>query len=373
MSSKDNKSMFASNLFERLGLFSAAGLKRFKPPWEQRFNETCLDSRGLVLVTALALLTVLLTLGVLFVRNMSMEIKLAGSYETDTRSLFVAEGGLEIVKGEIKSNVTTIFSADGYSAGNSQEYQVQPGVSPQPMTTLTNPVNWGTNGWYVTKNGSASTLFDPAANTLLTNSNATWPIYKRVSVGSDYAVVTLGRPLWFYSNPTRVRFPVTSEADHLFNPALKVKSVSSTFEVNMGNNFLVFQTFSDPSDDQSYMDNIANNVVVVGNGGGHYGGAGGGYDYGIDAGGSNAISGIWTYGATDKTLLVQSCALGNPGSFTGCVNFGIPEVNTINRTFLLGGSGHGCLFGGAASNATITVSAGTRYKITYSSGSVVCP
>jgi len=330
-----------------------------------------LDSRGAVLIIALVLLAVMLTLGSLMARNMATEVKIAGNYETNTRSLFVAEGGLESAKGEIAGNVSGGFTADGYSSGNSQEYEV--GYTLIPMTTLANPVNWvgAANGWYVDKVPSATTLLDTSASTALSAVNATWPLYKKLAIGADFAVVTLERPKWFSSNPNYVRFSVTSEADNLVNVKLLNRKVTSTFEIDMGNNFLTFQTFSDPTDNQTYIDNITTNLVVIGSAGTHYGGAGAGNDYGIDAA-SNAISGIWTYDQSNKILIIQKCTTGNPGAFSGCTNYGVPVLNTSNRSFLLGGSGHGCLMGGLGTNATITVTSGDKYKLTYAS-SVTCP
>ncbi|MFQ5673177.1 MAG: hypothetical protein ACE5G9_08785 [Nitrospinales bacterium] len=334
------------------------------------------NAQGVVLIVALVLLAVMLTLGSLMARNMATEISISGNYETNTRSLFVAEGGLEIAKGEISGNISGGFTADGYSSGNSQEYEVE--YASIPMTTLTNPVNWlGTSsGWSVNKTAASNTLMDTVASTDLDLTNATWPLYKKVAIGADFAVVSLERPEWFSSNPTKVRFSITSETDNLANTNLLNRKVTGTFEVNMGNNFLTFQTFSDPADNQTFIDNIANNFVVIGSAGTHYGGAGAGNDYGIDAA-SDAIAGIWTYDLLDKILIIQKCTGGTPGSFSGCAKYGKPELNTTNRTFMLGGSGHGCLFGVDPSDpdataATITVTAGEKYKLKYVT-SVTCP
>jgi Tfp pilus assembly protein PilX len=330
------------------------------------------NSRGAVLIIGIVLLAVMLALGSLMIKSISTEVTIAGNYETNTKSLFVAEGGLESVKSELSTNVSNAFTADGSGSGTTQQYMI--GDASYPQTTVTNPVNWvGTSGgWYVVKVASATSLLDTSASTLLTNLNASWPIYKLVQIGTDYALVTLQRPTWFYSNATKVRFSVVSETDNLANTKLLNRKVASTYEIEMSNNFLTFQTFVSPSDNQTYADNKSADYVVIGSAGTHYGGAGAGYDYGILAGGGNAITGIWTYTDSDKTVVIQSCTSGTSTSLSGCSDYGVPETNTTNRTFILGGSGHGCLFGGVASGATITVSSSNRYKLKYAS-SVTCP
>lgn len=324
------------------------------------------DSRGAVMIIGLLLLTILMTLGYLMMHNMSTEVVISGNYETTTKSLLIAEGGLEIVKGQLKSQVSSVFSASGYSSGNTQQYL----NGNTPATTITNPMNWiGTTVWYTTLNSATLALSDQ-----VTSSNLNWPIYQKVAIGSDYAVVGLERPIWMSSNPGIVKLSITSQTDNVSNTELLNRRVAGVLEINLGNNFLTFQAFTDPADQINFLDNKTNNSVVIGIGRGHSLYAGTEYDKGIYW--SDAITGISTYNVSDKIAVIQTCTAGAVGSFTTagvCTNYGVPEINTTNYTFILG-KGHGCLFGGVATGATIAVGAAQRYLVTYAdTTSITCP
>ncbi len=346
------------------------------------------NSKGMVLITALLLTAVLMVMATYMMQSMGTETMIAGSYEVNTKSLYIAEGGLEVIKSELKTNQTDSFAYVTYSAGNTQEYIVNDGAA-YPMTTVTNPVNYVGigNGWYITKN--ATTLALTNALTLL---NAQWPIYKSVAVGSDAAVVEIQRPRWFSSSPTQIQIPMASTTNNVANTNLLPKSVASNLDLEFDNNLLVFQTFRDPADDTTLMDNIANDEVVIGLNAteDHYGTED---DYGIyDA--NAAISGIASFPKnTGRTLILRKCASGNYGAFdcdtTSTLPYIIPDINGTNLTFLAGLIG-GVYYGKVYTDPSATPSdltddvcddlavgnigslvETTRYKIEYLSTSVL--
>ncbi|KMP11572.1 hypothetical protein UR09_02945 [Candidatus Nitromaritima sp. SCGC AAA799-A02] len=315
------------------------------------------------------------------IQSLSTEVTISGSYETNTKSLFVAEGGLEKIKAEIKSSHASTFSYTGYSFGNTQEYIVNDAT--YPMTTITNPINYVGEGadWYITKNPTTLALTDE-----LTVSNATWPIYKSVSVGTDFAIVSLERPRWFSSSPEEIQIPMVSEANNVANPGLLNKSVASNIELQYSNNLLTFQVFSDPADDSSFIDSEANDAVVIGSNAAedHYGAGATGYDYGINSG-ATYISGIATFPKEQgRILVIYKCSAGDPGAFSGCdvEPYVIPDMNSNNKTFVVGNAG-GTYYGdlhyefpvgsgtyycadiNASNIASFSVTDGQRYKLEY--------
>lgn len=290
------------------------------------------NEEGVVLVTALLLVAVILLMATYMMQSLGTESSISGSYETNTKSLFVAEGGLEKIKAEIKSGQLSTFSYTGYSFGNSQEFIVND--TSYPLTTLTDPINYVGEGadWYITKN--AATL---ALTGELTVANATWPIYKSVAVGSDYAIISLDRPRWFSSSPTRIVIPMASESNNVQNTSLLSKSVASNMVLEFSNNLLTFQTLRNPADNTTLIDNIANSEVVIGANPAedHYGSGG---DNGIDSG-SAVISGVATFTkGNGRTLVIRKCTSGAVGSFTSCDTYPyiIPNMKTENKTFLAG-------------------------------------
>lgn len=346
-----------------------------------RSKKVLANSDGAVLIIGLLLFTVMLVLGSLYVRNMAKEVEISGSYETTTRSLFIAEGGLETIKGKVKSIVSSKFSASGFTVGNTQEFQ----VDTAPATAIDNPLNWvdDASQWYTTLDSSTLAL-----SNVLTSANATWPIYRKVAIGTDYAVVTLERPLWNYQYSDTIRLGITSTSDNVSNTELLRRKVAGVIEADLDNNLLVFQAFTNPADQTSYIDNLSNDNVAIGIGQGHPDYSTTEYDYGINAGGDNAITGIATYdnmtdlrgaaSSSAKYVVIQQCTGtdGVTGAFTGCTDYGVADVNTTNKTFILGGSGHGCLFGGTytAPGDTLAVPSSQRYKVLYkTSTSVTCP
>lgn len=322
-----------------------------------------LDSRGAVMIIGLLLLSIMFALGSLMVHNMSTEVVISGNYETTTKSLLIAEGGLEMVKGQLKSQVSAAFSASGYSSGNTQQYL----NGNTPATTITNPLNWiGSTVWYTTLDSTTLALTNQVSS-----GNLNWPIYQKVAVGSDYAIVGLLRPVWMSANPGVVKLSITSQTDNVSNAELLNRSVAGVLEINLGNNFLTFQALTNPADQTSFLDNYTNNTVSIGIGKGHSLYSATEYDKGINW--ADALTGISTYNSSDKTVVIQTCTGGAVGSFTGCSNYGVPLVNTTNYTFILG-QNHGCLFGGVATNATIAVGGTQRYLVAYAnSSSVTCP
>ena len=350
----------------------------------RKYGRYVLNSRGAVMIIGLLLLTIMFVLGSLMSRNMATEVTISGNYETTTKSLLIAEGGLEIVKGQVKTQASLAFSASGYTSANTQQFL----NGNTPLTTITNPMNWiGSTVWYTTLDTTTMAL-----STQVTGANTTWPIYQKVAVGSDYAVVGLERPVWMASSPTKVKLNVTSQTDNVSNSKLLNRKVAGVIEVDLGNNFLSFQAFTNPTDQQTFLDNKANNSVVIGIGKGHSLYAATEYDLGIDTT-RNVITGIGTYtnvyntGTTaaspDKTLIIRKCT---DATYLDCYNFGRPEVNTsngTNDTFILGkysagSTAHGCLYGygGVApvNPATaLTISASDRYMVYYDSSDVPCP
>lgn len=291
------------------------------------------NSNGLALVTVLLLSATILILAIYIVRGLGTETTILGSYETNTKSLYVAEGGLEKVKSDIRGRQLEAFSFTGYSMGNSQEYIVNDAI--YPMTTITNPVNYvreGT-GWFITRNPATLALSDP-----LTSANAAWPVYKSVPVGVDFALVALHRPKWFRSSPTKILIPMVSESNNVQNPSLLNKSVAGTLELEYLNNLLAFQTFRDPVNNVGFLDNLANDSVVIGINPNEDHHTGTGYDSGINPG-STFITGIATFpNRNGRILTIKKCSTGNIGSFGSCDSdpYIIPAINSNTNTFIAG-------------------------------------
>ncbi len=310
---------------------------------QKMFINRLSNSKGMVLVTALLLTAILMVMATYMIQGMSTETMIAGSYEVNTKSLYIAEGGLEVIKSELKTNQADTFTNSTYSTGNSRNFLVNDGA--YPMTTITNPVNYvGVgNGWYITKNPTTFALTDALSLT-----NPKWPIYKSVAVGSDAAIVQINRPRWFSSSPTQIQIPMASTTNNVANTNLLQKSVASNLDLEFDNNLMTFQSFRDPADDATLMDNFANNEVVIGlnpivstDPEDHNGTEG---DYGIYSG-ATVISGIATFPKnTGRTVAIWKCAVATTADYGGFESLAcaanppiiLPAVNNTNKTFIAG-------------------------------------
>ncbi|RMF93244.1 MAG: hypothetical protein D6734_10550 [Candidatus Schekmanbacteria bacterium] len=263
---------------------------------------------GFVLALAMFLLAILTVLGVGALFITSTELKISGNLRTATDALYVAEGGMEVTEGNLKSSAVSNFAGTSATTKNTQIYV----VGDSPKNTITNFLNWVDSSWYI----------DAAKTTPLSEANAenATTLYKTIIIGSEYADITLPRPQWLWVNPTVIAFRNVRSTFSGTN----AKKVEADIEIKFENNLLSFQTFKDPSDGTSDIDNIANNNVIIG---------GVGNDLGIDAA-LNKITGICTNDNTTKAIIIYKDGDNNLATSDWQI-VGEPEINTTNKTFCL--------------------------------------
>jgi Tfp pilus assembly protein PilX len=290
--------------------------------------------KGFALVLALLVLVILTILGISALMTSTTDIKIAGNVKTATKSLYIAEGGIEAISVELQNSAINKFTTTS-TFDNIQEHT----IDAIPTATLTNPINWvGTgNDWYI----------DSDLTTPLSSTNTSWPIYKTVTVGDQDALITLSRPNWFSSIPTKINFPqVISQA-----VAPSPRSVTTDLEIEFGNNLLFFQTFTQ-SDGSTYItsSDFDNGVVYIGNSG---------YDKGIDIS-AGMITGVCTNDNQNKALIVYRY---NPSYSSNWEIVGEPDINSTAKIFALGG-GKGRLytpFGGGNGEEPVVTKVGAEY------------
>lgn len=307
--------------------------------------------RGFVLFFALLILVILTLLGVAAMMTSTAEIKIAGNLKTATRSLYIAEGGIEAITVELQNSSTANFASTS-AVVNIQDHT----IGTAPTTTLTNPVNWvGTgNGWYI----------DESRATALTAANATWPIYKSITVGDGEALITLKRPSWFTSTPVQINFPQAVSRALVPSP----RFITTNLEVEFGNNLLFFQTFTQ-GDGSTYItsSNFTSGTIYIGSSE---------KDSGISTA-AGMITGVCTNNNSNKALIIYRY---NTSSSRWEI-VGEPSINSTTKTFALGGGqgwrytpfsgGNGeepvvTLVGSdyvPTASGSLTLSTGQRYKV----------
>jgi len=270
------------------------------------------SEKGAAFVIALLILVSITVLGLAILITSTTEIKISGNVRTATEALYIAEGGMEAVRSSLTSSAGNNFSE------TSQIYEVGSTSTP-PRTTITNPLNWVDTTWYK----------DSSLLTLLSSSNAegNWPLYKRITISGSNALITLNRPKWFWTDPTKITFPAVESMFEGENP----KKVNGDIEVQFEDNLLVFQTFKDSSNSTLNIDNYSYNSVVIG---------GNGYDYGIEPATLGKITGICTnaYETHDqnKALIIYKDRDNNLATEDWDI-VGEPIINNVNKTFILQG------------------------------------
>jgi len=270
--------------------------------------------RGFALVLALLVLVILTMLGLAALMTSTTDIKIATNVKTATKSLYIAEGGIEAISVELQNAAINKFTTTS-SYDNLQIHT----IGSSPTTTLTNPINWvGTgNGWYIDKD-----LTLP-----LSSSNATWPIYKKITVGDGEALITLKRPHWFSSTPSKINFPQVISQALYPSP----RTVTTDLEIEFGNNLLFFQSFTQ-SDGSTYISpsDFDSGNIYIGNSG---------QDSGI-AVAAGMITGVCTNDDNNRALIIYRY---NPSWASNWEIVGEPEFNPTTKTFALGG-GKGKLY-----------------------------
>jgi len=299
------------------------------------------NEKGAAFTVALLILVAITVLGLAILITTTTEIKIAGNVKAGTEALYIAEGGMELIKSNLKATAGSNFSGTSGTSNNTQIYV----VGGNPRTTITNPLNWVDTTWY--KDSSLST---PLSST---NAEGSWPLYKSVSVSGGTSLITLKRPRWFWTDPKKITF---AQVESKYTGE-NTKKVESDIEVKFENNLLVFQTFKNPSSPTSNIDNSSNNGVIIGSNG---------YDLGIDPA-LDQITGICTNDNTNKSLIIYRDHDNNLAT-VGWDIVGEPKINNINKTFILSGANgpyglKGKLyspFGGAGTEPKVTL-VGSEY------------
>lgn len=76
------------------------------------------NENGMVLVTALLILTVLIVIGTIAVMQTSTDVRISGNYKTSMQAFYAAEAGIEEARGRLRSSSAATYAGDPASADN---------------------------------------------------------------------------------------------------------------------------------------------------------------------------------------------------------------------------------------------------------------